>query len=62
MSHLALVPFTGLRVREEAMRELGMKLPALRRRASAIAAPPSSRFAHLGRYDAGALDVQLSSE
>jgi hypothetical protein len=34
MPHVALVPFTGFRVREEAMRELGMTLPGLKQRAA----------------------------
>src|SRR5262245_19014067 len=36
MPHLALVSSTGLRVKEEAVLELGMTLPSLRRRAAAI--------------------------
>jgi radical SAM superfamily enzyme YgiQ (UPF0313 family) len=41
MPHVALVPFTGFRVREEAMRALGMTLPGLRHRAAAIAQLPA---------------------
>ena len=33
MPHVALVPFTGFRVREEEMLALGMSLPGLKRRA-----------------------------
>ncbi len=41
MPHVALVPFTGLRVREESMRELGMSLPGLGTRAAEIAQLPA---------------------
>ncbi len=41
MPHVAFVPFTGFRVREEAMRELGMTLPGLRQRAAAVAQLPA---------------------
>jgi radical SAM superfamily enzyme YgiQ (UPF0313 family) len=41
MPHVALVPFTGFRVREEEMRELGMTLPGLRQRAAAIGQLPA---------------------
>ncbi|MFO0808253.1 MAG: cobalamin-dependent protein [Gemmataceae bacterium] len=41
MPHVSYVPFTGFRVREEAMRELGMTLPGLKRRADAIAQLPA---------------------
>lgn len=41
MSHVALIPLTGLRVRDEAMLELGMTLPGLRQRAGAIRELPS---------------------
>jgi radical SAM superfamily enzyme YgiQ (UPF0313 family) len=39
--HVAFVPLAGFRVREEAMRELGMTLPGLRHRARAIGELPS---------------------
>jgi radical SAM superfamily enzyme YgiQ (UPF0313 family) len=41
MPHVALVAFSGLRVREEELLELGMSLPGLRRRGKALAALPS---------------------
>jgi len=41
MPHVALVAFTGFRIREEAMRELGMSLPGLAPRAKAIAQLPA---------------------
>ena len=41
MPHVALVPFTGLRVREAEMLELGMKLPGLRTRAEALSGLPA---------------------
>ncbi len=41
MPHIALVPFTGLRVREQSMRELGMSLPGLSTRATEIAHLPA---------------------
>lgn len=41
MPHVTFVPFTGFRIREEAMRELGMSLPGLRRRGAAIAELPA---------------------
>ncbi len=41
MPHVALVPFTGFRIREREMRELGMALPGLRARAGAIAQLPA---------------------
>jgi len=41
MPHVAFVPLTGFRVREEAMRELGMTLPGLRERAVAIGQLPA---------------------
>ena len=41
MPHLAFVPLTGFRVREERMRELGMSLPSLQQRAKAIAELPA---------------------
>jgi radical SAM superfamily enzyme YgiQ (UPF0313 family) len=41
MPHVALVPFTGFRVREEEMRALGMRLPGLHQRAAAIAQLPA---------------------
>jgi radical SAM superfamily enzyme YgiQ (UPF0313 family) len=39
--HVALVPFTGFRVREEEMLALGMALPGLKRRAAAVAQLPA---------------------
>ncbi len=41
MAHVALVPFTGFRVREEEMLALGMTLPGLRQRAAAIGKLPA---------------------
>ena len=41
MPHVALVPFTGFRVREEEMLALGMALPGLKRRAAAVAQLPA---------------------
>lgn len=41
MPHVALVPFTGLRVREREMLELGMTLPGLRNRAEALSSLPA---------------------
>jgi radical SAM superfamily enzyme YgiQ (UPF0313 family) len=41
MRHVAFVPFTGFRVREAEMRELGMSLPGLRQRAGAVAQLPA---------------------
>ena len=41
MPHVALVPFTGLRVREREMLKLGMRLPGLKRRAEALAGLPA---------------------
>lgn len=41
MPHVALVPFTGLRVKEREMAALGMALPGLRERAGAIARLPA---------------------
>jgi radical SAM superfamily enzyme YgiQ (UPF0313 family) len=41
MPHVALVPFTGVRVREEEMLELGMTLPGLSERRVALARLPS---------------------
>jgi radical SAM superfamily enzyme YgiQ (UPF0313 family) len=41
MPHVAFVPFTGLRVKEEELLGLGMSLPGLRRRADAIAQLPA---------------------
>ena len=41
MPHVALVPFTGFRVREEEMLALGLALPGLRRRAAAVAQLPA---------------------
>jgi len=41
MPHIVFVPFTGFRVREEEMRELGMSLPGFKQRAKAIAELPA---------------------
>jgi radical SAM superfamily enzyme YgiQ (UPF0313 family) len=41
MPHVAFVPFSGFRVREEELRELGMRLPGLHQRAEAIAQLPA---------------------
>lgn len=41
MPHVAFVPFTGLRIREREMRELGMRLPGLRARADAVSELPA---------------------
>jgi radical SAM superfamily enzyme YgiQ (UPF0313 family) len=41
MPHVALVPFTGFRVREEEMLALGMSLPGLRPRAAAVGRLPA---------------------
>ena len=41
MSHIAFVPFTGLRVREREMLKLGMRLPGLKKRAEALAGLPA---------------------
>ncbi len=41
MPHVALVPFTGFRVREPEMRALGMAMPGLQTRAGAIARLPA---------------------
>lgn len=41
MPHVAMVPFTGFRVREEEMLALGMALPGLKQRAVAIAQLPA---------------------
>ncbi len=41
MPHVTLVPLTGFRVREDAMRALGMSLPGLRDRAAAIGQLPA---------------------
>ena len=41
MPHLALVAFTGLRVKEQQLLDLGMSLPGLRRRGDAIAQLPA---------------------
>jgi radical SAM superfamily enzyme YgiQ (UPF0313 family) len=41
MPHVAFVPLTGLRVREEEMRAWGMTLPGLRQRATAVAQLPA---------------------
>ncbi len=41
MPHVALVPFTGFRIREEEMLALGMTLPGLKQRASAVAQLPA---------------------
>jgi radical SAM superfamily enzyme YgiQ (UPF0313 family) len=41
MPHVALVPLTGFRIREEEMRALGMSLPGLRQRAEAVGQLPA---------------------
>jgi radical SAM superfamily enzyme YgiQ (UPF0313 family) len=41
MPHVAFVPFTGFRIREEEMLELGMSLPGLKQRAQAVAQLPA---------------------
>jgi radical SAM superfamily enzyme YgiQ (UPF0313 family) len=41
MPHVAMVPFTGFRIREEEMLALGMALPGLKQRAAAIAQLPA---------------------
>jgi radical SAM superfamily enzyme YgiQ (UPF0313 family) len=41
MPHVAFVPMSGLRVREEELLELGMMLPGLKRRANALSELPS---------------------
>jgi radical SAM superfamily enzyme YgiQ (UPF0313 family) len=41
MPHVVFVPFTGFRIREEEMLELGMTLPGLRHRAAAVAQLPA---------------------
>ena len=41
MPHIVFVPFTGFRVREDEMRELGMSLPGFKQRAAAIAELPA---------------------
>ena len=41
MPHVALVPFTGFRLREEGMLALGMSLPGLKSRAKAISQLPA---------------------
>ncbi|MCI0681791.1 MAG: radical SAM protein [Gemmataceae bacterium] len=41
MPHVTYVPLTGARVREEAMRELGMTLPGLQARAGAVGQLPA---------------------
>ena len=41
MPHVALVPFTGVRVREAEMLVLGMKLPGLQQRGAALAELPA---------------------
>jgi radical SAM superfamily enzyme YgiQ (UPF0313 family) len=41
MPHVAFVTFTGLRVREDSLRELGMTLPGLHRRATALSQLPA---------------------
>src|SRR5262245_44230468 len=41
MPHVALVPLTGFRVREEELRALGMTAPGLRQRAAAIGQLPA---------------------
>ena len=41
MPHVAFVPFTGFRIREEELLELGMSLPGLQPRAAAIGQLPA---------------------
>lgn len=41
MPHVALVPFTGLRICRDELRELGFSLPGLRRRGTALAELPA---------------------
>src|SRR6476620_9968384 len=41
MHHVAFVPLTGFRVRENEMRALGMTLPGLRHRAAAVGQLPA---------------------
>ena len=41
MPHVVLVPLTGFRVKEDAMRELGMTLPGFQPRAEAVQALPA---------------------
>jgi len=41
MPHVAMVPFTGFRVREREMLALGMALPGLAHRAAAVARLPA---------------------
>jgi radical SAM superfamily enzyme YgiQ (UPF0313 family) len=41
MPHVAMVPFTGFRVREQEMLALGMTLPGLKQRAQAIGQLPA---------------------
>lgn len=41
MPHVALVPFTGFRILSDELRELGLKLPGLRRRSAALAELPA---------------------
>lgn len=41
MPHVAFVPFTGFRVREDELRALGMSLPGLKQRAEALAQLPA---------------------
>ena len=41
MPHLTLVAFSGFRVRDDAMRALGMELPGLARRGGAIGQLPA---------------------
>ncbi|WP_206352291.1 B12-binding domain-containing radical SAM protein [Tautonia rosea] len=41
MPHVAFVPFTGFRVRDEEMRDLGMAMPGLQERAGAIGQLPA---------------------
>jgi radical SAM superfamily enzyme YgiQ (UPF0313 family) len=41
MPHVAFVPFTGFRIREEKLLELGMTLPGLKQRANAVSELPA---------------------
>src|SRR5436305_1307177 len=63
MPHVAFVPFTGFRVREPEMLELGMTLPGLRHRAGAsgpfdLAQSPVPRFDLLGDRPRPRLTIQ----
>lgn len=51
MPHVALVPFTGFRIREPEMLELGMTLPGLKARAGAIGQLPALGLLTLAGLD-----------